>query len=140
MHCFPNSFSEIEIRKSKLQSITSIEYYKDDVLTTVDSSIYYFTDESDYSTINLKATEAWPNDADNRKQAIKITFVSGYGATAADVPQGIKSAMLAHIANMYENRGDCIDCDTAFKNSKSSSLYAPYRLSNTMFEVISGLW
>ena len=140
LDCFPNSFHSIELRKSKLQSISSIEYYKDDVLTDVDSSIYYFTDESEYSTINLKTTESWPRDADDRKQTVKITFVSGYGATSADVPQGIKSAMLAHIANMYENRGDCMDCDTAFKNSKSSSLYAPYRLNKTMFEAISGLW
>ena len=112
----------------------------DDVLTTIDSSIYYFTDNNEYSSILVKDGQSWATDADNRKQAIKITFVSGYGATADDVPQGIKTAMLAHIANMYENRGDCSDCDIAFKNSKAASLYSPYRLSSTMLEVVHGLW
>ncbi len=137
---FPFNYAEIEIRKSKLTSITSIQYYKDDVLTTIDSSIYYFTDNNEYSSILVKDGQSWATDADNRKQAIKITFVSGYGATADDVPQGIKTAMLAHIANMYENRGDCSDCDIAFKNSKAASLYSPYRLSSTMLEVVHGLW
>lgn len=137
---FPNNYVEIEIRKSKLNSITSIEYYKDDVLITVDSSTYYFIDDKEYSSILIKDGQSWPTDADNRKQVVKITFVSGYGATADDVPQGIKTAMLAHIASMYENRGDCSDCDIAFKNSKAASLYSPYRLSKTMFEVVHGLW
>jgi len=137
---FPFNYAEIEIRKSKLTSITSIQYYKDDVLTTIDSSIYYFTDNNEYSSILVKDGQSWASDADNRKQAVKITFVSGYGATADDVPQGIKTAMLAHIANMYENRGDCSDCDIAFKNSKAASLYSPYRLSSTILEVVHGLW
>jgi len=140
LDCFPSNYVEIELRKSKLDSIISIEYYKNDVLTTIDSSIYYFTEYNDYSSILVKDGKSWPTDADNRKQAVKITFISGYGATDANVPQGIKMAMLAHIANMYENRGDCSDCDIAFKNSKSASLYSPYRLSKTMFEVVHGLW
>jgi len=140
LNSFPFAYAEIEIRKSKLTSITSIQYYKDDVLTTIDSSIYYFTDNNEYSSILVKDDQSWATDADNRKQAVKITFVSGYGATANDVPQGIKTAMLAHIANMYENRGDCSDCDIAFKNSKAGSLYSSYRLSSTMLEVVHGLW
>jgi len=137
---FPFNYTEIEIRKSKLNSITSIEYYKDDVLTTIDSSIYYFTDNDEYSSILVKDGQSWATDADNRKQAVKITFISGYGATVNDVPQGIKIAMLSQIAYMYENRGDCTDCDVVFQNSIVASLYSPYKLSSTMLEVVHGLW
>jgi len=136
---FPSDCTEVVIAKSKLQSISSIQYYLDDSLTSVSSSVYYITDESEYSSLLVKSGQSWPSNEDDRKQAVIITFISGYGANPTDVPEGIKVAMLAHIANMYENRGDCIDCDGAFKDSKAASLYSPYRISKVMFEAIGGL-
>ena len=98
-----NSCVGIEILKSKLQSITSIQYYSNDVLTTWSSSNYYITDEQDYSSINLVDGGSFPSDIDNRKQAVVITFVSGYGADASFVPQALKEAMLYHISALFEN-------------------------------------
>lgn len=97
----------IIIRKSKLQSITSIQYYKDGVLTTWASSNYYITDLPDYSAIYLVADKEFPNDVDVRKQAVVITFVAGYGSSDASVPEDVKQALLQFIAYLYENRGDC---------------------------------
>lgn len=97
----------IVLRKSKLQSITSIQYYKNGVLTTWDSSNYYITDLSDYSAIYLVAGKEFPTDVDIRKQAIIITFVAGYGSSDASVPEDVKQALLQFIAYLYENRGDC---------------------------------
>lgn len=136
---FPSDCTEIVIAKSKLQSISSIQYYKDGSLTTVLSSIYYNADNSEYSSILVNDGQSWPDDEDNRKQAVAIEFVSGYGLTAGDVPEGIKRAMLAHIGSMYNNRGDCNDCAAAFKDSQAASLYSNYRISSTMFEAVSGL-
>lgn len=136
---FPSDCIEIVIAKSKLQSISSIQYYKDGSLSTVSSSIYYNTDDSEYSSILVNDGQSWPDDEDNRKQAVAIEFLSGYGSSAGDVPQGIKRAMLAHIGSMYNNRGDCSDCDAAFKDSQAASLYSNYKISSTMFEVIGGL-
>lgn len=121
LDCFP-SCNGIEIKKSKLQSITSIKYYINDILTTQDANSYYFTDE-EYSSIEIKNSYSWAS-TDERKQAVQITFVSGYGADSSFVPQALKQAMLSHVAYLYENAGDCIDGgETQFKK-----LYFPYIL------------
>lgn len=97
----------IVIRKSKLQSITSIQYYKDGVLTTWDSSNYYITDLPDYSAIYLVTNKEFPSDVDIRKQAVVINFVTGYGVDDTYVPEDVKQALLQFITYLYENRGDC---------------------------------
>lgn len=96
----------ITIRKSKLQSITSISYYLNGILTVWDNSNYYFTDDYDYSGIYLVKDKVFP-EIDERKQAIKIEFVAGYGADETTIPADIKEALLLMIAFLYENRGDC---------------------------------
>lgn len=121
LDCFP-SYNGIEIKKSKLQSITSIKYYINDVLTTQDSNSYYFTDE-EYSSIEIKNSYSWAS-SDERKQAVQITFVAGYGADATFVPQALKQAMLSHVAFLYENAGDCVDSGEA----QFKKLYFPYIL------------
>ena len=100
----------IKLRKSKLQSITSIEYYIDSVLTTWASANYYITDLPDYSSIYLIENGIFPV-VDYRKQAVKITFVAGYGADATFVPEDVKQALLQMISYLYENRGDCANSD-----------------------------
>lgn len=105
-----NNSCGIRILKSKLQSITNIKYYIDGVLATVDPVKYYITDENDYAAIYLVNDQVWPTDADQRMQAVVITFIAGYGATAADIPYDIKQALLQYITYLYENRGDC-DCN-----------------------------
>lgn len=97
----------IVLRKSKLQSITSIQYYLDGVLTTWSSSNYYITDLPDYSAIYLVADKEFPTDVDIRKQAVVINFVAGYGSSDANVPEDVKQALLQFISYLYENRGDC---------------------------------
>ena len=99
----------IRILKSKLQSITSIQYYVGGILITWDPSNYYITDENDYAAIYLVDGQCWPTDADNRMQAIVITFVAGYGGDETVIPYDIKQALLQYIVYLYENRGDC-DC------------------------------
>ena len=46
---------------------------------------------------------SWPSTYD-RLNAIEITFLAGYGATAATVPETIKQAILLLLAHYYENR------------------------------------
>jgi hypothetical protein len=97
----------IVLRKSKLQSITSIQYYLDGVLTTWDSSNYYITDLPDYSAIYLVADAKFPTNIDIRKQSIVINFVAGYGVNDTYIPEDAKQALLQFITYLYENRGDC---------------------------------
>jgi len=104
--CFTDSFL---IKRSKLQSITFIKYYTDSVLTTVDSDIYYISDETDFASIFLVDGEAWPSDVDTRVQPIVIQFIAGYGTVQADIPYDLQIVLLDAIAYFYENRGDCSD-------------------------------
>lgn len=116
---YRDSFEDaIEIRRSKLQSISFVKYYDtSDALTTLSSAVYAFTDEVDYSSIYLAPDQSWPLTASyNRLQPIQIQFVAGYGSAATNVPSMLRISLLQHVANMYENRGDCssgAECDCA---------------------------
>lgn len=122
LDCFPYR-DGIELRKSKLQSITSINYYTSSVLTLLSSATYYVTDEDSYSSIYLVDGQSYPS-TDTRKQAVEITFVSGYGIDATFVPEALKQAMLSHIAYLFENTGDCTDSGVA----QFKQMYFPYIL------------
>ena len=128
---FPDDCEGIEIRKSKLQSITHIKYYLSGVLTTLSSAVYYITDEAFYSSIYVVDGQTYPT-ADTRKQSVVITFVSGYGADATYVPQALKQAMLAHIAFLFENTGDCSDSGEA----QFKGMYLPYIVPQKLVLVI----
>lgn len=134
LNCFPFFLggNAIELLKSKLQSITSIKYLVDNVLTVYDSSNYYITNDSDYASIYLTSTATAPSSVDVRKQAVEIIFVSGYGASSSDVPQALRQAMLTHIAFLFENAGDCGD---EAKNL-ATRLYSPYIIYSKLFSVI----
>ena len=107
-----NNFSsseEIELRKSKLQTVNSVEFLKDGVFTPVASTVFYVTEEFDFSRLALFEDQVWPTDIDNRRQAVKIEFIAGYGVASSDVPADIKTAIKKHVQNAFANRGDCDD-------------------------------
>jgi uncharacterized phiE125 gp8 family phage protein len=136
LNCFPACTSRgIQIRKAKLQSITSIQYYVDGILTTFDSSNYYITEsDNGYSSIYLNEDKEWPSDVDNRQQAVVITFVAGYGEDSCDIPATLQRAMAAHIELLRANSGDCEDVDGVSR--QAMQLYQPFTLSNKKFCVV----
>lgn len=124
---------DFTLRRSKLQSITSFEYLLNGVFTAVDSTIYGVTDEKDYSTIYQKNDMCYPSIDADIPQAIKIVFVAGYGEDATSVPAPFKLALLAHIAYMYANRGDCSGggCgDGTLLPASVKNMYNKYRILN----------
>jgi len=120
------------LRKSPLQQVDLVQYYNtDNVLTTVDSDIYYNTFENDYSKILLNNGYQFPTDIIMKLQAIQILFTAGYGDTGEDVPQELKEAILMLIAGMYENRGDCNQSTcSSVANCSIMSLLDQYRIIN----------
>lgn len=129
LDCFPSDCQGIRIKKSKLQSITSIQYLVDGVLTTFSSSDYYFTDDNNYSTIYLEENKSWPSNADNKRQAVVIQFVAGYGDDSCDIPSLLKEALISHIVSLFKNKGDCGD-DSSMSQYKS--LYNTFILPNLL--------
>jgi len=110
--------SIIKLRRSRLISVDSFEYSVGYVYQAVSSSLYYVTDENDFSKIILKTDSEYPDDLDDRIQGIKIVFKAGYGATYTSIPADLYLALLNHVATVYENRGDCdstLNQEMAFK-------------------------
>lgn len=122
-----------EIRRSPLQSITNIKYFVSDVLTTVDSTIFYNTLEEDYSEVLTVDSASWPDNADVRLQAIQIEFKSGFGDEDTDMPGWISEGVFNHVADMFANRGDCGisgDGTGKFLPPISRMLYLQNRIEN----------
>jgi uncharacterized phiE125 gp8 family phage protein len=133
---FNNSI--ITLRKSLLQNIISFEYLVNGVFTAV-PSVYYATTDSDFSSVLLLNNDAWPNNIDTRQQAIKILFNAGYGTTSSSIPYNLQLGMLQHIAQLYENRGDCSstggsDCGSNIP-SAAKLIYDEYRIRDISTEV-----
>ena len=129
---FPDGCIGIEIKKSRLQTVTSFQYFLNNVLTNFNSSNYYTTQSNDYSTILLNSGSNYP-DADDRQQAVEVTFIAGYGNSANDVPNTIKKAILSHIAYLFENKGDC---DTCGDDQVTRKIYQTYVIASLFFRII----
>lgn len=109
-------YGDMELRRCPLSSVTSIEYRPKNSQTYQTLSIdrYKVERTSGYGHILLFDCENFTFiDTDCDPEAVRITFVAGYGATPADVPADIKQALLMMVAKGYEDRGDCCDSSTA---------------------------
>ncbi len=85
----------------------------------------------DGSTVTVDPSTYWLNAAKNALMLngplvgfqIDITYNTGYGGATA-VPKPIKQGLLAHIAAMYDARGDS---DMSHMPPQVAGLYQPYR-------------
>ena len=98
----------IRIPYPPLQSATVTYRLEDDddydnTLSTVDVDIV-----SEPGRVILQPGESWPSGALYPDKPIKIEFDCGYGDAATDVPEGIRSAILLRISDLYENRGEVV--------------------------------
>jgi uncharacterized phiE125 gp8 family phage protein len=124
----------IELRKSRFVSLDSFTYKNlDGIDTVVDPTIYYVTDEIDYSSIMLNPDQQYPQDVRCARQAVKILFTAGYGTTQDDIPPELQEVMLQLIADMYSNRGDCMPTGRScacsqFLTGASKALLDQYRI------------
>jgi uncharacterized phiE125 gp8 family phage protein len=102
---FP-SHNFINIPLGKLQSITSMAYTDSDgTVTTMGVTTDYLVDSSsEPGRIVLPFSGSWPSSTLYTVNPIAIRFICGYGATAADVPAAIRSAIKMTVEDLYENR------------------------------------
>lgn len=86
-----------------VQSITSINYFDtENVSQSLDVDNFYLYGDEDSAFIEPKAGFVWPS-VYNRRDAITIRFVAGFGAPA-DVPANITRAIRLIVAHWFENR------------------------------------
>jgi len=94
---------EIQLDTFPVQSVTSVEYKTGGSYSTFSSDAYTLDTNKQPGRVYLKDSYSWPT-TDAEQQAIKITYVAGFGDTAADVPTKYKTLILHAVAYAYENR------------------------------------
>jgi len=100
----PQSPGWVRLELGPFQSLSSVKYYDSDgALQTATLSDYETRLDGDRVWCKPKDGFAWPTAA-TRDDAIKITYVAGFGDATSDVPAGIRHALLMLIAHWYESR------------------------------------
>jgi uncharacterized phiE125 gp8 family phage protein len=125
---YRSSFSDLcfEIRKYPLISIVSVKYYdEDDVLQTVSNTDYFIQPMSGYDILAFKQAFVVPTLSSDVGWPIEIEFKAGYTATEDAIPEDIADGLLAHIAKMFENRGDAYEFTTSTAFSTVSRQFVP---------------
>jgi len=98
----------LELTVHPVQSVTSITYVDTDGNTqTLDSGNYDVDTHRDVARIRIGYGESWPS-LRSEINALTVTYVAGYGATAATVPAYLVQAIRLIVADMYDNRTDYV--------------------------------
>lgn len=122
------SSGEIEIPKGPLSSVTSLVTYNDsDTESTFSATKYIVSTAGQYGRIVLKTGEIWPVDL-RPADAVKITFVAGYGADASYVPESIKIAMKQLLSHWFENRESATEGALSEMPMSVKMILDPYRV------------
>lgn len=107
------SVREIELRVAPVSSITSITYVDQNGTTQTLATSVYGTDLlSTPPRIILKTSQNWVDTEPNTANSVAITFVAGYGATAASVPAQAKLAIVEYAKVLW---GGCEGSEANYK-------------------------
>ena len=99
-----NSFQPIELPFTPVSAIVEVQYFDaDNVSQTLPLADFYLYNYDQSSVLAPVLNYEWPSFYE-RRDALNITFTTGYGATGADVPSNIKRAIRLLVAHWYETR------------------------------------
>lgn len=119
-------FAGIRVPLPPLQSVTSITYLDGQGDSqTLATSVYAVDTTSQPGVISLKSGQSWPSVQDVRN-AVTITFVAGYGATAAALPRPLRLAAQQLVATWYDNRASVVAGSHGKLPHGFERLIAPY--------------
>lgn len=94
---FPSN--EILLPKGFIQSVTSVRYYANGVLTTLVADTDYRVVSGDKGFI--EPINSWPGP-DSRKNAVEIIYVAGYGTAPNEATKWAEEAILMRLEMLYE--------------------------------------
>lgn len=105
----------IEIRQLPVQSVTSVVYVNDldQTESTLSAAIYNVDITTKPARITLLEAEDWEDTEPQWPGAVTVTFVAGYGSTAASVPVEAKLAIVEWVRSHW---GDCSGDMVKYKN------------------------
>lgn len=97
----------MRLGKGSLQSVTSVKYTDTDATVNTFSTDYWEARTNAVpGEIVLKYGQSWPSTTLKTVDPIVVEAVVGYGATTASVPENVRQAILIHINDLYEHRGE----------------------------------
>ena len=104
-----SDFAQLQtLFKSKVSAVSHVKYYdSDNSLQTLSSTIYDTQLKYEPSQIQLADDKSFP-EITKRNDAVVARYTVGYGASASDVPEIIKQAILLTIGNFYQNRNSVV--------------------------------
>lgn len=121
--------SPIELPCAPVQVVSSIEYQDggSPTFTTLPQSAWRFSGDARRAQILPAPNTYFPVTAWGLADAVRITFLAGYGDVPANVPAPIRQAILLNVAHLYENRETEIIGTILTKLPTADALIAPYR-------------
>ena len=104
-----SDFAQLQtLFKSKVSAVAHVKYYdSDNSLQTLSATIYDTQLQYEPSQIQLADDKSFP-EITKRNDAVVARYTVGYGASASDVPEIIKQAILLTIGNFYQNRNSVV--------------------------------
>lgn len=96
----------IQLPRPPLSSITSFTYIDTDGVSQalVANTDYLVRSNAAPGYVDRYYNTVWPTTHPDEPEAVVITYVAGYGATAASVPEEAKQAILALVTYWFTNR------------------------------------
>ena len=109
-----------------VQSVTSVVYDDADGVTQTLSTDDYWVDvEGMYPRII--PNELWPAAQSLKPATVRVTLVAGY-ASADDVPQDVRMAILLRVSELFDNRNESVIGASVSQTANTvSGLVAPHR-------------
>lgn len=105
--------SDIVLPMGEIQSISSVKYV--DRAGSEQTFTDFFLGRDMYATPSQD--KFWPSNGDVRdRDGVTIDYIAGYGATASDVPEDIKTAIKMLVQVMYE------ECDCSMNKAMKAIL------------------
>lgn len=93
---------DVLLRRTPVQSLVSIEYYDGaNVLQSADLADFRLYGADARWFVRPEPGAEWP-ELYSRPDALRITYVAGYGDSASDVPQELRTAALMLVAHWYQ--------------------------------------
>jgi uncharacterized phiE125 gp8 family phage protein len=130
LSAFPAEPEPIVLPRAPTASLTSVQYLDTNgTLTTLDAANYLLLADSGPTAGPAQLVPAygvlWPATRE-QPNAVRITFVAGYGLAVA-VPPPLKAAILLHVGDLYANREAATAGTEIAVNPTVDRLTAPYR-------------
>jgi len=112
-----------------VQSVSAITYYDAaNAQQTLAADQYRLISQPEYGLVELVDGANWPNTY-RRADAMAVEYMTGYGDTAADVPQPIRQAAAMLAAYWYDNRSAATERSMSAMPMGVQALLANYRLA-----------